>query len=397
MQQIHDPNEKARIPALWQLAFRAGFLAASGFAVVSIGWWLAWLEGGIDWKTPWSPNWWHAHEMLFGFAMPVVVGFLLTAVATWTGTPGSRGWVLQCLFGLWLVARLALLANLPWGLVIAATCDTLFILGAAVELGRRIWSVRQKRNYAFAPIMLLFATLNLLSYSNASQPLAATGLHYAVLLLFLLLIAVVGGRVIPFFTSRRLQQEQPEILPWLDFGSLALLGALVLAAAGGYLSANVPSIRYLLAVTAVFHLLRQLRWWSRPILDVPLLWSLHLSYLFIPLGLGLLAWSLPDAAVSKTVIHLLGIGAVSGMILAMISRVSLGHTGHALEVGRLVSASFALLALAALTRGLLPVLFPAFTVASWRISALLWIAAFVIFLMRYRRILSSPRPDGKPG
>lgn len=397
MQQIDDPREDSHVAALWQLAFRAGFLAAAGFAVLSISWWLTWLDGGIAWNAPWSPNWWHAHEMLFGFAMPVVVGFLLTAVATWTGTPGSRGRVLQCLFGLWLLARLVLLTSLPWGLLVAATCDSLFILGSALELGKRVWSVRQKRNYAFVPILLVFATLNLLSYSKATQPLAGLGLHYAVLFLFLLLIAFVGGRVIPFFTARRLQLEPPAILPWLDFGSIALLGVLVIAAGAGFVSPDWPPMRYLLLLAAAFQLLRQWRWWSIRMLGIPLLWSLHLSYLFIPLGLGLLAWTLPDPTASKSVIHLLAIGAVAGMILAMISRVSLGHTGHPLEVGRLVSVSFILLALAALVRGVLPVLAPTYTVVSWRVSGLLWIAAFAIFLLRYAHLLCSPRPDGKPG
>ena len=132
-------------------------------------------------------------------------------------------------------------------------------------------------------------------------------------------------------------------------------------------------------------------------LSVPLLWSLHLSYLFIPLGLLGLALVIPDPVASKQLMHLLAIGATAGMILAMIARVALGHTGRPLEVGAGVSACFALLATGALLRSLLPLMWPATTMLSWRLSALCWIAAFAIFLWYYTPILLAARPDGKPG
>jgi uncharacterized protein involved in response to NO len=382
---------------LWQLAFRPGFAAAALCAVLAMSVWLLLLEGKMGWQHPYTRAWWHAHEMLFGFAMPVVVGFLLTAVATWTGVAGTCGLRLKVLFGCWLVGRLALLLPVSPALLVAAAADSLFMIGVTWEVGRRVWSVRQTRNYAFVPILGLFTTLNLMSYSQADAPLASTDIHYGVLWLFLLLIAFVGGRVIPFFTARRLGFEQPATLPWLDYGAVALLLVIVLLSVSGQLLQDRVWLRALLLVTATLHLLRLYRWQGWRGLGEPLLWSLHLSYLFIPMGLLGLALLIPDPFASRQIMHLLGIGAVAGMILAMITRVTLGHTGRPLKVGTLVSASFALLATGALVRSLIPLLWPALTLWSWRLSALCWIAAFGIFLWRHLPLLLSARPDGKPG
>jgi len=397
MQQIEEPAPQRATAPLWQLAFRPGFLAAALCAVLAMAAWMLILEGKLGWNHSYAAPWWHAHEMLFGFAMPVVVGFLLTAVAAWTGVAGTTGSRLKLLFLCWLGARVALLIPSDHSLLIAASADSLFLLGATWELGRRVWSVRQSRNYAFVPILLLFTTLNLLSYSQADDPLSSIHIHYGVLWLFLLLIAFVGGRVIPFFTARRLGFEQPPIVPWLDYGAITLLLAIVLLSLSGELLQDEAWLRGLLLITAAMHLLRLYRWRGWLGLNMPLLWSLHLSYLFIPMGLLGLAIVIPDPAAGKHMMHLLGVGAVAGMILAMIARVSLGHTGRPLEVRPIVSACFVLLATGALARSLLPLLWPTLTLWSWRLSALCWIAAFGIFLWRYVPILLSARPDGKPG
>lgn len=397
---MQDTEEAIPSPgaiALWQLAFRPGFLAAALCAVLTMIAWLLVLEGGLTWTQDFTAAWWHAHEMLFGFAMPVVVGFTLTAVATWTGVAGTTGLRLKLLFGCWLGARIALLLPIGHNLMLASVFDSLFMLGATWELGRRVWAVRQSRNYAFVPILLLFTALNLLSYNRADAPLASTDIHYAVLWLFLLLIAFVGGRVIPFFTSRRLGFEQPVIVPWLDYGAITLLLAIVLLAASGELLRDQAWLRGLLLFTAAMHLARLYRWRGWLGLGVPLLWSLHLSYLFIPLGLLGLAGLIPDPVAAQQLMHLLGIGVVGGIILAMITRVSLGHTGRPLEVGGAMSACFVLLAAAALARGVVPLLWPALSLWGWRLSALCWIAAFGVFLWYYTPILLRPRPDAKSG
>jgi uncharacterized protein involved in response to NO len=397
MPASEQPSSTPYKTPLWQLAFRPGFLAAALSAVLAMSAWLVLLEGNLNWDYHFNPAWWHAHEMLFGFAMPVVVGFLLTAVATWTGVAGTSGSRLKCLFACWLAGRVALLLPGSHAIPIAATADSLFMLGATWELGRRVWAVRQSRNYAFVPILLLFTSLNLMSYSRADAPLASSDIHYGVLWLFLLLIAFVGGRVIPFFTARRLGFEQPATVPWLDYGAIALLLVIVLLSVSGQLWRDQAWLRALLLVTATMHLLRLVRWRGWRGLGEPLLWSLHLSYLFIPTGLLGLALVIPDPLASKQIMHLLGIGALTGMILAMIARVALGHTGRPLRVGVSVSASFVLLAIAALLRSMVPLLWPELTMWAWRLSALCWIAAFTTYLWHYLPILLTARPDGKPG
>jgi uncharacterized protein involved in response to NO len=172
---------------------------------------------------------------------------------------------------------------------------------------------------------------------------------------------------------------------------------IVLLSVSGQLLQDRGWLRALLLVTATLHLLRLYRWQGWRGLGEPLLWSLHLSYLFIPMGLLGLAICIPDPFASKQIMHLLGIGALAGMILAMIARVALGHTGRPLRVGMSVSTSFALLATAALLRSLLPLVWPESTMWAWRLSALCWIAAFVTFLWHFLPILLTARPDGKPG
>jgi hypothetical protein len=164
-------------PALWQLAFRAGFLLAASFAVLGMARWLYWTIWPERWDFTLSPPWWHAHEMVFGFALPVVAGFLLTAVATWTGLPGTRGWRLQLLFGLWLASR-CLLWLLPGQLFFAWLAEMLFIALLIYELTQRVWAVRQWRNMLFPPVLLALALFNSASYWYADDPGLSMRLHY---------------------------------------------------------------------------------------------------------------------------------------------------------------------------------------------------------------------------
>ncbi len=379
------------------MAFRVGFLGAAATALVSMLFWLAWIEGWYSWQAEYSPLWWHAHEMLFGFAMPVVAGFLLTAVATWTGQQPSRGLTLQILFGCWLLARVALLLHLPLSLTIAALADTLFIAICIWEMARRVPAARQIRNYVFLPILAMFALLNLASYQQAAGAINATDIHYGVLWLMLTLVALVGGRVIPFFTSRRLQLEQPAISPWIDYpaiGSLFAVGVLE-TLGGSQLAGNWMTLAFL--TTGILNLIRMARWWHSGICSQPLLWSLHLSYLFIPVSLLFMAATSQDTSSIRVLVHALGIGAIAGMIMAMMSRVSLGHTGRPLKSTTLMVGTFVLLGFAGVVRGYLPLIYPELSLLWWRVSALLWMGAFAGFLIGYVPILTAARPDQKPG
>jgi uncharacterized protein involved in response to NO len=384
--------------ALWQLAFRPGFLGAAACAVVAVSAWIGVLSGWWTWRAPFSAHWWHAHEMLFGFAMPVVTGFLLTAVRTWTGTDGTQGLRLQILFAAWLGARLVL-ALLPEAWYLALALDSLFVLLSLNEFWQRVWSVRQWRNIPISLVLLAMLSLNIASYLWREDPVYYQRIHFALVFVFVLLITVIGGRVIPFFTSRRLQYEQVPGLRWLEHACLAGMIFLVIATLSGTLglgAQSTPAWQLLLTVVAVLQLWRFLRWRFWETLHIPLLWSLHIAYLFIPLGLFSLAFA-TNAAHTASLIHLLAIATIGGMILAMMARVSLGHTGRPLEPPRTMTLAFALLTLSALLRAFLPMLLPATTLLAWQLAGLAWVIAFGLFFAAYYSVLIKPRVDGKPG
>ena len=393
---IEEPSPPSPCHPLWRLAFRAGFLAAGAWGVVAISRWLWWLHSPSDWDYQLSPNWWHAHEMVFGFALPVIAGFLLTAVATWTGLPGTRGRRLQCLFGLWLLARLSLWLA-PGQLLLGWALEMLFMLLLVWELTGRIASAGQWRNAWFPPLLLALAAVDTVSHLLAPDPLASTRLFYGMLWLVSTLVVIIGGRVIPLFTANRLGiriAPLPAALEYLVIGITLLTGAIM---ALGVSTQYQTGFRAQCLTAAALHLYRLLRWQSWKTAGVPLLWSLHLSYLCIPLTLIALTLVAGEPVLEKHAMHLLAIGTVGGMILSMMSRVGLGHTGRPLEIPRYLALAFALVLFAAFTRSVLPMLLPATSTLAWRVSAWSWVAAFALFLWHYLPILTRARVDGKDG
>jgi uncharacterized protein involved in response to NO len=394
--RINEPTQGKDIAPLWRLAFRAGFLAAAAFGIAAMLRWLFWMRSPADWPGAIAPQWWHGHEMVFGFALPVVAGFLLTAVATWTGIAGTRGVRLQVLFGLWLLARalLWLAPGLHW---LAWLADLGFLLLTGLELTRRVAVRRQWRNLLFTPVLLLLGLLDLASHANVGNGLASMQLHYGAIWMVTVLVVIIGGRVTPLFTANRLGISITP-LP-LAFEALAI-GSTVLA---GLLAVLLPPgetrswLQFLYLATGLLHLFRLLHWRGWLTLREPLLWSMHLAYLYIPLALFALALAGGDPVAQKNAMHLLAVGTIGGMILAMMARVSLGHTGRPLVVPTYLAVGFALVLLAALVRALLPMLAVSLTAQAWQLSAVLWILAFSAFLWRYLPILTRARVDNKPG
>jgi uncharacterized protein involved in response to NO len=391
---ISEPGQHAVEAPLWRLAFRGGFLFASVFAVIAMLRWLGWMMYPAWWNTQISPHWWHGHEMIFGFAMPVVAGFLLSAVAAWTGLPGTRGTPLKLLFGLWLLARIVL-ALVPQWLAVAWLAEMLFIAVLARELGMRVWQKRQWRNMLFLPVLVALATLGTASYSTVESPVASTRLHYGALWMIVVLVVIIGGRVIPLFTGNRLGLKISALPAWFEYTAIGSTAVVAITAASMPQTGTGARILYGLCSAIQFYRLAHWQGWKTR--KVPLLWSMHLSYLAIPITLGIMALSGGDPLSTKNLMHLLGIGTVGGMIISMMSRVSLGHTGRPLDAPMGMATAFALVLLAAVLRALLPQFYPELTAIAWRMSALLWIAAFAIFVYRYYPILTSPRADGKPG
>jgi uncharacterized protein involved in response to NO len=402
MLNIDDPAIKPPQWALWQLGFRPLFLAGALLAALYIPIWLqAWYWPQHQWLSV-MPLWWHPHELLFGFGLAIVAGFLLTAVQTWTNQAGMKGPVLAILVSSWLAARVLLLLPVVELLWFPALFDTLFLLLTAYWMGNSVVKVRQWRNSAFAPLLVLAAAVNLLSYwALATNNFAlASQIWQAMIWWLTLMITLVGGRVIPFFTAVKLGLPNRQPWPWLDWSVLLCLGLLFVQ----MLSQALPKVAEsaLLLVGGLLQLLRMARWHSHLTLKEPMLWSLHVSYLSIPVAMLGMAVYVGDVYAFRTLMHLLAVGCIGGMCLSMITRVSLGHTGRNIYQGPVycgigMSLAFALIALAAVVRGLFPLMWPAQTQIWHWVSGAGWTLAFGLFVFHFFGILNRPRPDGKMG
>lgn len=397
MHQILDSHKEEQIVPLFRLGFRPFFLLGALFSCLAMLGWLGQLNNWFALPGIGNPIWWHAHEMLFGFGAAIVAGFLLTAVQNWTAHPGVRSWPLALIVGLWVLPR----CLLPWlgedNLILMAL-DLAWLPLCAWFLAKPVIMTRQWRNLFFVPLLLIMTLLNGASWLWRDEWSAVEHLLITTVLLFTTLIAVMGGRVIPFFTARGTGQEKAPPSPWLERGALASLWLILLLWLLPDSWTNSLYMVPLYIVAAGLHLGRQLRWRPGTTLAQPLLWSLHLAYLFIPLGLLALAAQAAGLSLSLSLAsHLLSAGCMGTMILGMIARVSLGHSGRALHVGRRITLAFALVILSAFMRVLLPLYWPSLTLTGWNLSGWSWIAAYGLFVWVYTPILTRPRTDGRPG
>ncbi len=289
--QVLDRSRLMAIPPIWRLGFRPFFLGGALFAVLAIALWLAALAG--LWSG-WQPvgGWlaWHRHEMLFGFGVAIIAGFLLTAVQTWTGVPGLQGKPLALLAGLWLAARLAWLFDAPLALLLVLQLSFLPLLAWAI--GRSLWRVRQKRNYPVVGLLLLLTLADALVLLGLFEGNDDWQRRASIAALWLIagMMNLIGGRVIPFFTQRGLgRQQQVPAIAWLDNGILLGCVLVALLTAAGVTAQPTPWLAGLFAALGGAQLWRLWRWRDRGIWQVPLLWSLHLAYFWIavaPLGMA---------------------------------------------------------------------------------------------------------------
>lgn len=393
---VIDRKKALAIPPLLRLAFRPFFLGGSLLALIVVPLWLLALAGQFDWSPAGGWLAWHRHELLFGFGLAIVAGFLLTAVQTWTGQPGVSGKPLAALVLLWLAGRLAWLGAAPWPLLVVLELG--FPLLLAGLMGRTLWKVRQQRNYPLVALLLLLtlvdaiAMAGLVAGNDAWQRQGVLG----GLWLVAAMMGLIGGRVIPFFTQRGLGRKDMvnpwAWLDWLLLGGSALVA--LLYAAGPALLPSAP-IGLLFAALALGHLVRLVRWHDRGLWRVPLLWSLHLAYAWLALAcLGMALWHFGVPLNPSMAVHCLTVGGMAGLILAMIARVSLGHTGRPLLPPKGMTLAFVLLNLAGLSRVLLV---PLHTHMGLGIAALCWALAFGLFVRGYGPMLMQARLDGHPG
>lgn len=386
--------------------FRVFFLACAGWGLVAMALWLVWLGvhlNGADFAVmtiALPPFQWHAHEMVFGFGLAAVAGFLLTAVPNWVGGKPIRGAPLGLIAAAWFAGRLAVgfSAWLPAVLVVAV--DALFPLLLAGMLARQIIPARQPRNLGVVVVVSLLGTLQVLSLADAlalfDNPLAQAPARIGVELL-VLLIAVIGGRITPAFTRNWLNARGHAVSVAMgtrvDRAAVALTAAAVLADAAGAPDAlRAP----LFAAAGVALLVRLSRWHGRLTLAEPLLWVLHLGYGLVAAGFLLMAAAVLGVLVESTALHLWTIGAVGVMVVGVMSRVALGHTGRALTASRTTAVAYGLMVLAAVVRVAGPALSPDLYTPALLTAAGLWMTALVVFLADYAAILACERRVSGP-
>lgn len=370
---------------LLAIGFRPFFLGAAGAAVALMGLWIIFLLTGISTHENLMPVLWHGHEMLFGFAMAVIAGFLLTAMQNWTGlnlvTPGQ----LALLIVVWLAGRLAFAFSGVMPLWLISLLDLGFLPLLCLIVARTLIRAGNRRNYSLIAMLLVFWILNILMHLEFHHP--ASGLAYLSLdvsvLLVTTLLVFMGGRVIPFFTDRRLPGAAPVQWPWLNWASTLTVLALIPA----YLIVGRDiMLAPLLLIAAVSTAGRLLAWKPWRTFGEPILWILHLGYAWVPVGLIFLAMHLSGAGLPWTAgIHALMAGAMSTLILGMMARVALGHSGRPITAPPLMVAGFLIITIAAVTR----VAAAALMTPDWLLiaAALLWALAFLIYLVVYTPII----------
>ncbi|WP_286234842.1 NnrS family protein [Thalassotalea sediminis] len=401
MMQITDLAQEEKLPPILRLGFRPFFLLGPAFAIIALIIWGLLFHGKINWQPFGEGYWWHIHEMIFGFAAAIIAGFLLTAVQTWTGIRSVHGKILLLLIMLWLGGRFALLLPTYIPHAVISIIDLSFLPVTAYLLAKPLLAVNQKRNLFFVPILLLFTGINvqmhIALYPDSNISIQHSG--YAGIMLITTLISIIAGRVTPMFTANGTKTTKVQNTPWLELISNGMLFFIFIC----YLVDPIIAINYtllggLFIFAGILQAIRVTRWRPWITIHVPLLWSLHLSILCIWLALVLLGLTYSFALFPANHIwHLLTIGGICGVILAMISRVSLGHTGRPLKVTPIIKTSFILVFIAAISRVIMPIIIPSAVPELYWIATGTVCASFLLFLYQYIPYLTSARADGRPG
>ena len=378
--------------ALWRLGFRPFYLLASIFAAVSILLWIGEYAGVLSNVYLRDPVW-HAHEMLFGYTIAVIVGFLFTAGRNWTGQPTPTGTLLAGYALLWLAGRLVVLTPYP---IAAAVVNAAFPIAAAAGLAVPLARSRNRRNYFFVALLVLLGLVTLAVHlarlGIVTLPQRASlqvGLDAV-----LFIIAVMGGRVIPMFTNNGIPGLRATRSASVE--KLAL-GGLLLLLASDLLAAPAWVIAALAIAVAIVHAARWWLWQPWRTTSAPLVWVLHAAYAWVVVYLVLRALAEWGVIAPPLATHALTIGVIGGMTIGMMTRTARGHSGRPLVADGFEVACYLLVQLAAIVRVFGGIALPDLHRASVVISGLCWSAAFALYAVRYWPILTRPRLDGKPG
>jgi len=374
--------------------FRPFFFAGAVYAVLSILMWGAFYGGHfLPPDIIHDPVGWHAHEMIYGFTMAIVAGFLLTAVANWTGGAPARQLHLAGLLALWLAGRFVM--NIETGLpeIAVYTIAAAFIPALAVSLAVPLFKSRNLRNFVFLGLLTVLLICEIAFFAGGNiLPL------YIAVLVILAMISLIGGRIIPAFTVAALRRRGEEAFqtPQPKTDIAALLSIIAVALALVFYGGTDPVFGVVSFVAAALHLLRMRHYHSFRTFNDPMLWILHLGYLWLVIGFfcaGLAGFGLIGFS---TALHVLTVGSIGSMTLGMMCRVTLGHTGRDLIASPVTVLAFILIQAAALVRVGGVLLMPEWTDIWVMASSLFWAAAFALYMPVYVPMLWQPRPDGRP-
>ena len=381
-------------PPILALGFRPFYLLAAAFAALGMALWagslLGWLAAALGPSTM-APLFWHAHEMVFGFAAAVVVGFLFTAGKNWTGLQTPRGMHLAALAALWLAARVLMWTG-PAPLAVAV--DVAFLPLCGVTFLRILRRAKSVRNYGLAIALLVLGTINAGFHAAllCGEPLVALRCLDAAAGLVCVFVTVIGGRVFPMLTANAIPDLRVRTVVWAERAIVpaTALAVVVLAAP---VEGIVPAIVF--AAAAVLHGARWSGWDTRRTLRTPMVAILHVAYGFLPIGFAMLAAAALGWGSRSTALHALTAGAIGCAIVGMITRTALGHTGRLLRTGGAENFAYAAIALAAIVRVAGPALLPR---GVWiGAASALWVAGFAAYLWRYTPWLMTARVDGREG
>ena len=397
MLNIEQPNHSTI--SLHHLGFRPFFLMAGLFAVISITIWLYLYHNPTSFSSlQFSPQRWHAHEMIFGYGLAVIAGFLLTAVRNWTNVQTTHGIPLLLLTACWLFARIFLFIPFPQAVFYGIGFDLLFATWLCFAILTPIIKARQWQQ------LTIWLTLVLLLFSNVVFYLGYLkimphGMHwglYSGLYIIIALILMMGRRVIPFFIEKGLDENfTPKNYKWVDVLILPLMFGFWLVE----LSFAIPVLSSAVAALLAFTLSTRCWGWYTPgIWKKPLLWIIYLAYSWITLGFALKAISHVVFINPMLTVHAFAYGGIGLMTLGMMARVALGHTGrNVFDPPQLISWMFYVAVAGSVCRVIMPLLLPDWSVRWVTVSQLLWIFAFALFVWLYAPMLIKPRIDGRYG
>ncbi|MEH6404481.1 MAG: NnrS family protein, partial [Sneathiella sp.] len=367
---------------LFESGFRIFFLSAALYAALTMALWSAQMSGALailEKMIQMPLPLWHAHELLFGFIVAVVAGFLTTAVPVWTGSPRIRGVELKLLFALWLAGRIAIFSSGFIPIWLVALVDIAFLPAVAFSVAKLIIPKKLWKNLGFVPLLLLIATGNALFYADLigwTEDTALTGIQLSIGLLILMTV-VIGGRVVPFFTSNWLKKQgrpaDTSAPSWI--APATILSCLITIIAGAF-PLNELVLGALNYLTGALILFRLAHWQGLKTLSDPIMWVLHLGYALM--GLGFIAEGLAfttDLIPELLAQHVFTIGGLGVMVLGMMSRIALGHTGRPLDIKPAITLAYFLILLSLLSRVIPPLMLPDFYELGLAVAGASWIVA----------------------